>query len=171
MSSQERVGGGIAANLDLLAALRRAEETGDVELAAALRTDLYQMIDSGNATTYFEIAVGEYEFPEDHPDFQLVRRVAESCAISGMFHARQEAANREREARAYVPTDAESEILKLRFGDDIPTLTKEEVDIGIQMYGCGYGNAVSSSDKGTPAERDRVLRQVMSELLSTEKKK
>lgn len=162
-SSHDRPAQGLSANLDLLQALRRAQESGDADLERAIREDLYQMIDAGNATTYFELAIGEFELAEDHPDFQSIQQIAEWCAIKGMEHARIESSNREREARAYVPTELELELLRHRYGDDTPSLTKEEVGVFVQTYIFAYGEALASSDKGSLAERDRVLKRLLNE--------
>lgn len=86
----ERLGSSIHTNLDLLSQLKAAVADGNDELAKTVRTDLEDMIDVGNAGTYFELTAVEYGLSPDHPDYDLVRQIAEKTCIHGMTHARSE---------------------------------------------------------------------------------
>lgn len=92
--SSERVSGEIHGVLDLLQMADAAEAAGHGSVADSLRQDAEEMIDQGNATTYFEEAFDSSGLDQDHPDYEAIKSIAEKCALNGMRHARMERAER-----------------------------------------------------------------------------
>lgn len=86
----ERLAGDFSGALDLWSAMRHAEEAGDHTAAAALKQDVKGLIDQSNAGTMFDMIASEFGLTPEHPEYDLVRGIAERVGVACMEMARTE---------------------------------------------------------------------------------